>query len=106
VYHLPYSPVRWQEIRRNFERALEIDSRSSEARIGLASILSTKLADGWSPVLQEDMQRAEHLLLEAVDEGAVFEPGGGSFYAWGSPTNAEPVARGQQRVRDGHFPRP
>jgi tetratricopeptide (TPR) repeat protein len=71
VYHLPYSPVRWQEIRRNFERALEIDSRSSEARIGLASILSNKLADGWSPVLQEDMPRAEHLLLEAIDKGGV-----------------------------------
>src|SRR6266446_7654945 len=79
VYHLPYSPVRWQEARRNFERALEIDSRSSEARIGLAPILSTKLADGWSPVLQEDMPRAEHLLLEAVDEGAVSNRAAGHF---------------------------
>ena len=63
--------MRWQEARRDFERALELDSRSSEARIGLASILSTKLADGWSPVLQEDMPRAEHLLLEAVDNGGI-----------------------------------
>jgi hypothetical protein len=70
-YDLPYSPMRWQEARRDFERALELDSRSSEARIGLASILSTKLADGWSPVLQEDMPRAEHLLLEAVEKGGV-----------------------------------
>jgi tetratricopeptide (TPR) repeat protein len=50
---------------------LELDSRSGEARIGLASILSTKLADGWSPVLQEDMPRAEHLLSAAVDRGGV-----------------------------------
>src|SRR5437016_2483323 len=71
LYSLPYTPVRWQEARRDFERALELDSRSSEARIGLASILSTKLADGWSPVLQEDMPRAEHLLSEAVDKGGV-----------------------------------
>jgi tetratricopeptide (TPR) repeat protein len=71
LYSLPYTPVRWQEARRDFERALELDSRSSEARIGLASILSTKLADGWSPVLQEDMPRAEHLLVEAVDKGGV-----------------------------------
>ena len=71
LYHLPYTPVRWQEARRDFEQALELDSRSSEARIGLASILSTKLADGWSPVLQEDMPRAEHLLLEAIDKGGV-----------------------------------
>src|ERR1700737_3095438 len=70
-YHLPYSPARWQEARRDFERALELDSRSGEARIGLASILSTKLADGWSPVLQEDMPRAEPLLSEAVDQGGV-----------------------------------
>jgi tetratricopeptide (TPR) repeat protein len=70
-YHLPYSPARWQEARRDFERALELDSRSGEARIGLASILSAKLADGWSPVLQEDMPRAEHLLSEAVDKGGV-----------------------------------
>jgi len=42
---------------------------SSEARIGLASILSTKLANGWSPVLQEDIPRAAHLLSEAVDRG-------------------------------------
>ena len=41
----------------------------TEARVGLAAVLSTKLADGWSPVLQEDMPRAEQLLLEAADKG-------------------------------------
>jgi tetratricopeptide (TPR) repeat protein len=71
LYHLPYTSVRWQEARRDFEQAFEMDSRSSEARIGLASILSTKLADGWSPVLQEDMPRAEHLLVEAIDKGGI-----------------------------------
>ncbi len=70
LYYSPYSTARWQDARRDFERAFELDSRSTEARIGLASILSTKLADGWSPVLQEDMPRAEHLLLEAVDKGS------------------------------------
>jgi tetratricopeptide (TPR) repeat protein len=71
LYNSPYTPVRWQEARRDFEQALELDSRSSEARIGLASILSTKLADGWSPVLQEDMSRAERLLAEALEKGGV-----------------------------------
>jgi tetratricopeptide (TPR) repeat protein len=75
LYYLPYTPVRWQEARRDFERALELDSRSGEARIGLASILSTKLADGWSPVLQEDMPRAEHLLAEAIEKGGVSNQG-------------------------------
>ena len=71
LYYLSYTPVRWQEARRDFERAFEIDARSSGARIGLASILATKLADGWSPVLQEDIPRAEHLLVGAVDKGGV-----------------------------------
>jgi tetratricopeptide (TPR) repeat protein len=71
LYYLPYTPVRWQQARGDFERAFELDSRSNEARIGLASVLSTRLADGWSPVLQEDMPRAEHLLLEAIDKGGV-----------------------------------
>ena len=70
AYYRPYSLARWQEARHGFERALEIDPQSSEARIGLASILSTKLADGWSPVLQEDLPRAEQLLLEAIDKGS------------------------------------
>jgi tetratricopeptide (TPR) repeat protein len=71
LYNLPYTNVRWQDARRDFERALEIDSRSSEARIGLASVLSSRLADGWSPALQEDIPQAEHLLSEAIDDGGV-----------------------------------
>ena len=71
LYYLPYSAARWQDARRNFERAFELDSRSSEARIGLASILSTKLADGWSPVVQEDLPRAENILVEVLDKGTV-----------------------------------
>jgi tetratricopeptide (TPR) repeat protein len=71
LYKLPYAPVNWQEARRDFEKALELDSRSSEARIGLASILSGKLADQWSPVLQEDPKRAEQLLATVLDEGNV-----------------------------------
>src|SRR5215471_5734812 len=71
LYNLPYTNVRWQDARRDFELALEIDSRSSEARIGLASVLSSRLADGWSPALQEDIPQAEHLLSEAIDDGGV-----------------------------------
>ena len=71
LYYLPYTPARWQQARREFEQAFEIDPRSGEARIGLAAILSTRLADGWSPALQEDLPRAEHLLLEVIDNGSV-----------------------------------
>jgi len=34
LYYLPYTPARWQQARREFERAFEIDPRSGEARIG------------------------------------------------------------------------
>jgi class 3 adenylate cyclase/Tfp pilus assembly protein PilF len=71
LYRLPYTLARWQEARRDFERALELDSRSSGARIGLAAIMSTKLADSWSPVLQEDIPQAEQLLREALETGGV-----------------------------------
>lgn len=71
IYNLPYTLVKWQEARRDFEKALELDSQSSEARIGLASILSAKLADQWSPVLQEDPKRAEQLLAAVLDKGDV-----------------------------------
>jgi tetratricopeptide (TPR) repeat protein/class 3 adenylate cyclase len=71
LYRLPYTLARWQEARRDFERALELDSRSSGARIGLAAILSTKLADSWSPVLQEDIPQAEQLLREALETSSV-----------------------------------
>jgi class 3 adenylate cyclase/tetratricopeptide (TPR) repeat protein len=69
LYYSPYTPVRWQEARNDFEQALELDSRSNEARIGLAATLSTKLAEGWSPILQEDMPQAEHLLANVLDKG-------------------------------------
>jgi adenylate cyclase len=70
LYYSPYTPVRWQEARHDFEQALELDSRSNEARIGLAATLSAKLAEGWSPVLQEDMPQAEHLLANALEKGS------------------------------------
>ena len=79
LYYLPYSPARWQDARRKFERAFELNSRSTEARIGLAAILSTKLADGWSPVLQEDLPRAENILAEAVDKGSVSDRSASRF---------------------------
>jgi len=79
LYYLPYSTVGWQDARRNFERAFELDPRSTEARIGLASVLSTKLADGWSPVLQEDLPRAENVLTDALDRGDCLEPAAAHF---------------------------
>src|ERR1700751_3605221 len=54
----PYSMIRWEEARKDFEKAQELDAESNEARIGLAYIFGGKLSDEWSPVLQEDPKRA------------------------------------------------
>jgi adenylate cyclase len=50
-----------------FTRALEMDARSVDARIGLATILVSNIADGWSACPEEDRSQSEKLLLEAVD---------------------------------------
>jgi adenylate cyclase len=66
----PYSAETWQEARSAFERALEIDPRSVEARVDLASVLGGRLADGWSNSRQQDPARAELLLQEALERDA------------------------------------
>ena len=69
----PQSPKAGQEAERAFERALEIDPRSIDARIGLARILVGRLGGGWnSSSLQQDsvqqaLVRSERLLFEAIE---------------------------------------
>jgi TolB-like protein/Tfp pilus assembly protein PilF len=62
----PYSAASWQEARQAFAQALALDPQSVEARIGLATVLGGRLADGWSPSRQQDPARAERLLQEAL----------------------------------------
>jgi len=69
-YYQPYSTGTWQEARRDFERALDIDPGSVDARIGLAMILGGRLADGWNASLQLDANRAEQLLHEVLERDA------------------------------------
>jgi adenylate cyclase len=69
-YYRPYSAATRQEAQRDFERALEIDPRSVDARIGIATILVSSIADGWSSAVQPDLARAEQLLLEALERDA------------------------------------
>jgi len=57
-----------QEAVAAFERALEIDPRSVDARIGLATALGRSVADGWSNAVQQDLARAEQLLREALTD--------------------------------------
>src|SRR5215469_10769426 len=60
------SVAAWQEAVAAFERALEIDPRSVDAQIGLATALGRSVADGWSNTVQQDLARAEQLLLETL----------------------------------------
>jgi TolB-like protein len=64
------SPANRQEAQKAFERALEIDPHSVEARIGLTTSLVSNIADGWSAHPDEDRTRAEELLMDALDYDA------------------------------------
>src|SRR5438046_1863410 len=66
-WYRPISAASRQEALGAFEQALEIDPHSVEARIGLATILVSNVADGWSSSIQQDRTRAEQLLREALE---------------------------------------
>ncbi len=65
----PTSTANRQQALQNFERALEIDPRCVDARIGIASTLVANVADGWSSSTEQDIRRAEQLLLEVLETG-------------------------------------
>jgi adenylate cyclase len=69
-WYRPYSAANRQEAQRAFEHALEIDPRSIDARIGAALVLAANLGDGFSSDVQQDKNRAEKLLLEALERDA------------------------------------
>jgi adenylate cyclase len=66
-WYRPLSKASRDEARRTFERALEIDPRSIDGRIGVALVLADNITAGWSNSVQQDQARAEQLLLEALE---------------------------------------
>jgi TolB-like protein len=72
-WYRPSSIANAQEALRAFERALELDSRSAEARIGIARVLVGSVASAWNSTsfrqdgVQKDLARGERLLLEAIE---------------------------------------
>lgn len=60
----PRSASTLQDARRGFERALELEPSSVEARIGLATVLVASVLEGWSDSISQDQARVEQLLSE------------------------------------------
>jgi len=69
----PASKETRREALRAFERALELDVRSADARVGIATVLLLNLGDAWSTSAfqqdpaRQDAARAERLLLEVLE---------------------------------------
>jgi TolB-like protein/class 3 adenylate cyclase len=72
-WYRPSSIANAQEALRAFERALELDSRSADARIGIARVLVGSVASAWNSTsfrqdgVQKDLARGERLLFEAIE---------------------------------------
>jgi adenylate cyclase len=70
AFYRPYSIANRREALCNFDRALDLDPQSVDARIGLALVLLSNIADAWTNSARADEARAEQLLLEAVERDA------------------------------------
>ncbi len=66
----PTSNATLQKARQLFERALEVDPLSIDARIGLARSLGMGVGGAWSGYGPQDLARAEQLALEAIERDA------------------------------------
>jgi adenylate cyclase len=67
LWYGPGYPANAKETLREFERALEIDPRSIDAKIGVARMLLAIVGDGLSSSVQHDQARAERLLSEVLE---------------------------------------
>ena len=57
LFYRPFSLTNRQEAQRAFEEALEIDSRSVDARVGNGLVLATYVGDEWSSSVQQEKSR-------------------------------------------------
>jgi tetratricopeptide (TPR) repeat protein len=67
VYYRPFSVANREESRRLFERALEIDPQSVDARVGLANVVVGNVVDGWSNSPRSDEEQGKALLQAALE---------------------------------------
>jgi TolB-like protein/class 3 adenylate cyclase len=73
-WNRPRSAASHKEAQQAFERALEVDPGSIDARIGIARVLVENLVQGWSNSFDQDSARAELLLLEALERHTRLSP--------------------------------
>jgi adenylate cyclase len=88
----PLSPATLKEARQAFERALEIDPQSTEARIGLAKALTVAVTEAGGSALL-DLPLAEQLLAEALER----DPNSSRAH----DTMGQVRLRQKNRLRDG-----
>jgi len=69
-YYRPIALDNRQEAQRAFERVLEIDPVSIEAKIGLATVLTSNITDGLSKSVEQDKALSEKLLLQVIQRDA------------------------------------
>lgn len=67
LWYRQQSQANLQAAQQAFERALEIDARSIDARIGIGLVLAANVGSGFSGSVAADKQRAEQLLVEAIE---------------------------------------
>jgi TolB-like protein/Tfp pilus assembly protein PilF len=70
LFNRPYSAATLRDALLAYAQALEKDPESIEAKIGIASVLLTKMANAWSSAHEQDAARAEQLLLDALERNA------------------------------------
>jgi TolB-like protein len=66
-YYKPVTPENAGEAQRSFEQALAMDPESVDARVGIATVLTENVIKRWTKSLEEDVERAERLLLESLE---------------------------------------
>ena len=67
AYFRPVTQEHAQEAKQYFEQALAMDRVSVDARVGIATILVENVIKRWSKSPEEDVTRAEQLLLDVLE---------------------------------------
>jgi len=99
-YYAPRSEATLREAQRAFERSLEIDPRSVDAKIGLGLILTNYVEAGFRSSVQDAEKRAEQLLLEAIgdDPSRSMAHGVMGFLRWLQGRDAEAQAETETAI--------